>query len=202
MIPALLGLIPLVKYVPDLVKLIGKVLGGKTKEDIEEGKDFTTSVTSALESGDISHDTELQIFSLIQAYRDELSEVNKELTEALLEAGVREVELSMRKLEMTSEDPWTRRWRPFWGYSSAVTFFLQICILGAALLMKIGTVADLAAYSTAIALLWGVPASILTVSAYHRGKMQRIAAGEVSESKPNVFTRIMTRISGDDTKSS
>ncbi|MBF0448706.1 MAG: hypothetical protein HQL67_10940 [Magnetococcales bacterium] len=87
------------------------------------------------------------------------------------------------QVEAKSEDKWTRRWRPYWGFISG-TAFLIVVVLCCALAYKavIGGKPEalsmipqlVAAFST----LFSIPLVILGVASHHRGKMQRAQAGE------------------------
>lgn len=95
---------------------------------------------------------------------------------------VREVNATMRA-ESKSEDPWSRRWRPFWGFVSALAFGLvAFAIAGVLVIMAwqdtASFIAQLPAIVSSMAALFGIPAAILGVASWHRGKMQRIQAGE------------------------
>ncbi len=88
-----------------------------------------------------------------------------------------EVNATMRA-EAQSSDPWTRRWRPFWGFASAVAFFIGVVGILALAAIGVAThnadlleivpqlVADLAE-------LFAIPGAILGIASWHRGKMQR-----------------------------
>jgi hypothetical protein len=87
--------------------------------------------------------------------------------------------------EAKSEDPWTRRWRPFWGFSSAVAF-LFVCGLCCWLAFDAVASRDAGALKmipevvAAFATLFAIPGAILGVASWHRGKKQRVEAGESS----------------------
>ncbi len=78
---------------------------------------------------------------------------------------------------------WASMWRPFWGFASAVAFFL--CVLGIIGLLgyaiyknNIDFINAIPALVMAVTALFSIPGAILGVSAWHRGKMQRVEAGE------------------------
>jgi hypothetical protein len=79
--------------------------------------------------------------------------------------------------EAAANDAWTRRWRPFWGYLSAVCFFIVVAPLSAALARVVWTlgtdaVAQLPAIISSLAALFAIPGAICGVTAWTRGKMQ------------------------------
>lgn len=95
---------------------------------------------------------------------------------------VKEVNATMRA-EAKAEDPWARRWRPFWGFVSAVAFGMVALAISGVLVMMAwqdtaSFIAQLPAVVSSMAALFGIPAAILGVASWHRGKMQRIQAGE------------------------
>ncbi len=83
------------------------------------------------------------------------------------------------RIEATAEDPWTRRWRPFWGYMSAVAFFMICGAIGAAIIWGTNDILkELGSIVMSIAALFAIPGAILGVSAWHRGVKQRVEAGD------------------------
>lgn len=144
----------------DLIQnTVGKVVGGLVDKYLpksmseKEKADFTTAAKR------------LTI--------DEL-EANKSIIEAVNET---------MRAETKAEDPWTRRWRPFWGYISGLAFFVVcvfVCILmyEAVLGDKPESLSTIPQVITAFSMLFAIPGAILGVTAWHRGKMQRVKAGE------------------------
>ena len=84
------------------------------------------------------------------------------------------VNQTMRE-EAKAEDPWSRRWRPFWGFVSAVVFAV-VCVYVLILLhMAImrGDANAMAAIPNVIAqmvLLFGIPGAILGIASWGRSK--------------------------------
>lgn len=86
----------------------------------------------------------------------------------------------------TKSEHWPEwSWRPFWGFVSGLAF-LAVCFEVGMLMYKAINAGQpqmmsyvpqvIGAYST----LFAIPGAILGVSAWHRGKMQRIQAGETA----------------------
>jgi len=82
------------------------------------------------------------------------------------------------RAEALSGDKWTRRWRPFWGYSTAIAFFLQVLTVMYVVVFKTSSAATIIMAFTALDVFWAVPLAILGIAAYHRGKEKRVIAGE------------------------
>jgi len=83
--------------------------------------------------------------------------------------------------------PWSGAWRPFWGFASAVAFF--VAVVGIFILawkaIKTGDEKLLGMIPTLVGqlgMLFAVPGAILGVASWHRGQMQRIQAGETKPS--------------------
>lgn len=97
-------------------------------------------------------------------------------------ATIESVNQTMRE-EAKSDNWWTSGWRPYWGFISG-TAFLFVCILVCVLAYKavLGGVPEAMAMIPqligAFAALFAIPGAILGVTAWHRGKMQRLKAGE------------------------
>lgn len=82
------------------------------------------------------------------------------------------------QVEANAKDSWTRRWRPFWGFASAVSWSLLVCAIGydiafgdGAVMKEISNIPDS---------IFLIPLTILGVASWHRGKKQRIEAGETA----------------------
>jgi hypothetical protein len=91
-------------------------------------------------------------------------------------ARLESVNQTMRE-EARAEDPWSRRWRPFWGFVSAVVFgvvcFYVLLLLHIAIMR--GDANAMAAIPNVIVqltMLFGVPAAILGIASWGRSKAQ------------------------------
>lgn len=101
------------------------------------------------------------------------------------------------QVETKSEDAWTRRWRPFWGYVSAVAFFLTCMAIGWSVLSGDAVVIkELGSIVMAITALFAIPGAILGVSAWHRGVKQRIEAGQKTTGVNMFSAALAKRIGG------
>jgi Holin of 3TMs, for gene-transfer release len=124
-----------------------------------------------------------------------LKQIEADITAANLEAGVKHHEIDAGTIDSVNETmqeetrqghPWSGAWRPFWGFCSAVAFFIAVAgilfLIGYAIYKKDSVLLTTApALITALAALFSVPGAILGVASWHRGQMQRIEAGEVKQ---------------------
>ncbi len=113
--------------------------------------------------------------------------VDREVRLAAIESGrqvktIEAVNATMR-VEASQGHPWSGAWRPFWGFCSAVSFGL--CVIGMIVLAayaiyarRSDLLASVPTLAMSITALFGVPGAILGVASWHRGRMQRVAAGE------------------------
>lgn len=90
---------------------------------------------------------------------------------------IESVNLTMRT-EATSGDPWQRRWRPFWGFLTALVFALQMLVVMYAVIWETQSASAIILALAGLDVFWAVPLAILGISAYHRGKEKRTLAGE------------------------
>lgn len=152
------------------------------------------SITKGLENASPETIAELKRIEL---------ENKTELTKLGLQVQIAEAEADAKSIghvnatmqvETKSEDAWTRRWRPFWGYSSAIAFFIVCMALGWALVIEGNDVVikNLGSIVTSIAMLFSIPGAILGVSAWHRGVKQRIEAGQQNKGA-NVFADALAK---------
>lgn len=94
--------------------------------------------------------------------------------------------------EAAQGHPWSGAWRPFWGFVSAIAFFVAVAGIfiltwkaikeSDATILKM--IPDLVAQ---LAMLFAIPGAILGVASWHRGQKQRIEAGET---KPTILGTI------------
>jgi len=182
MLTAILGLLPLIKMVPDLAKSIGGLIGGKTEEKINQGADFVGTITTAISKKEISPAQQQAIFSTILTNRKELEAQNLELAKFYIDAGMKQIEsvnLTMRAETVAEHWP-TYSWRPYWGFVSGTAFGVVsyfICKLMYKIVISIPDAATalghLPGIITAITALFTIPGAILGVAAWQRGKKQR-----------------------------
>lgn len=85
--------------------------------------------------------------------------------------------------ESQSEDAWSRRWRPFWGFCSAIAWALMALAIAYDIAIgHSGTVVK--ELSNIPETFWLIPLTILGVASYHRGKEKRLRAGEATAPQP------------------
>lgn len=114
----LLGLLPLIKYIPDGIKAIGKLFG---KEDIEKVGDqagsFIDNVTNMVTENKISPEQRVELEKILLKHKERLQELELEKTKLKLEEmdmrykdveGAREI----IKTALESHDEYVRRTRP------------------------------------------------------------------------------------------
>lgn len=85
--------------------------------------------------------------------------------------------------EAKSDKWWVSGWRPFWGFTSGFAFLfvtILVCMLTYKAIIggKPEAMAMIPQVIGAFAALFAIPGAILGVTAWHRGKKQRLEAGE------------------------
>lgn len=164
--------------------LIGRALGGPA------GGVVANMISGALglETDDPSEISRVIVSDPAAAERLRAMEIEKaaELDRFVKEAEAKalaEVNATMRA-EAGSEHFLTRTWRPVWGYVSAFAFGLAIVGLIIFLFVIAWTGAwealtALPTFVNSLVILFGIPGAVLGITTWHRGKMQRIRAGEL-----------------------
>ena len=117
-------------------------------------------------------------------HKERLQEIAAELELAHRKEDSNQIESINATMRVeASQHKWSGMWRPFWGFISGAAF--GVFIFGVMIIMAIivwkgqwKALQHLPSVIMAIAALFGIPCSILGVASYHRGKMQRIQAGE------------------------
>lgn len=136
-------------------------------------------------AGALDKDAQSALIALRRVQEDHRFELEKlAMTSATEE--LKAVNATMRT-EAKSEDTWTKRWRPFWGFSSAVAWSAMACAIAYGIAN--GTSANvIRELSNIPETFWLIPLAVLGVASYHRGKKQRIEAGETPV--PSVAQRL------------
>lgn len=182
----MLGLIMGGPAAPIIGSMVAKVLGVDPEPDKIAAALSTASpeTLARIKEIEITKKAEIEKMAIEQGIVDIKAEAAK----------IESVNRTMR-VEAQSEDKWTRRWRPFWGFCSCIAFFI-VCgaiawaiFSGNAVVLK-----ELGNIVTAIAILFSIPGAILGVASWHRGQKQRIQAGEVKG--PGLISTMVGRLAG------
>jgi len=165
-----------------LPSLIGKLAGDDAEKVAEKIVGHAKEVTgkddpqAALESLQANPELLLQYKEkLIDLQVAELEEDTKRL---------KAVNETMQE-EAKSTDSFVRRWRPFYGYCVATSWFIQMTLFSIALAYTImnnptqlpAVITALAGIFTALAGLWGIALAVLGISVHQRSKDKQTAAG-------------------------
>lgn len=176
-----LPILPLITGLVNIVPAIAGMIGGN---DAEEKANKIAEVAKTI--------TGIQDTSgAIDAIKADPNLAFK-LQEAVLNFRVVELQEETKRLQtvnatMQAEtkigDPWSAKWRPFWGFTSAVAFVLAIIgiIVLAAYAISTGKsdlLKEIPSLIFQLAALFSIPGAILGVASWHRGQMQRITAGK------------------------
>jgi hypothetical protein len=168
--------------------LVAEVLGTDDKPE---------SMAKALEN--VTPDQRARLLEIQENNRTELQKLTlqKAISDNELDATtISDVNQTMR-VETQQGHKWSGAWRPFWGFASAVAFVLAV--------IGIFTLAGYAIYTRdselleeipslimQLAALFAIPGAILGVASWHRGKKQRIEAGEYA--KPTVVDALVSKV--------
>lgn len=180
--------------------LLGTVLGGpgggalgSLVASVLGTDDEPEAIAVAIEGASPEQLTRLKEIQLNNHAAIERLMIEQGIVEAKSDASKIESVNATMRVETKAEDPWTRRWRPFWGYMTAGAFFMVIGFL--CYFIVTATAAELMllpAIVTAIATLFAIPGAILGATAWHRGVMQRVKAGE--QKAPGLMAALASRL--------
>jgi len=169
------------KLAPNLLGAVGTVAGGPAVGGL--AYTLARAVASAPDGTD-PDDLAASIFGDPKAML-ELERITIEREKLALEAQKAESEAETARLETVNatmraeagaDDPWTRRWRPAWGFISAGAFFLQVAAIAYLMFAGDPESAVLITSIGSLSVFWSVPLAILGISAWTRGqeKMLRV----------------------------
>lgn len=158
---------------PTLVAAAGTAVGGPAAGGILAtlmreitGKGEDADLDAVAEQ--ILGSPELRIRLEELAIQREKNEQEAELRELELEAKAQEVVNATMQAEAKAEDPWTRRWRPYFGYVAGTAFGLQIAAV--AYLMVTGGDPELINAVVDLTPVWTPALAVLGITSWGRSK--------------------------------
>lgn len=189
---------------PVLAKAVGGALGLIDHPAARVAAEALGAVTSAIDNREISPE------QLAEANRhaEAMARIEADVAGQELAADtdrLTEINRSMRA-EAGSDDAYTRRWRPTWGYVTAATWALQSlalagCVVAATWMAAKGhpgaaaTLLDGAtALAGALSVQWAIALSVLGVAVSARSKDKATAAGQAPA--PGTVGALLGRIGG------
>lgn len=164
------------QFVPGLAKLL---MGDKAGEVADKVVTAANNIAGT--------DNPQQAIEYIQANPElqlKLQQETNHIIIAELEAQNTQLETinTTMRVEAQSSDKFVRRWRPFFGYTVAITWFILMLALGVVIVMHptdapavIGAMASLSA-------MWGIALAVLGISVNKRSQDKCVAAGQT----PNI----------------
>lgn len=179
---------------------VGSLLGGKAGEKVGELISSALGVENkpdkVLEALKNNPDAILKVKQLESNERVRLEELRHQAETAEIQAGVAQIESVNRTMQaeaaaIAGQAWYQKAWRPANGFAVAIGSLLSIlfvCYLFYTALtrpdlgMNVATVINtIPTLAFAIASILAVPGAAVGVAAWHRGKMQRIEAGELEK---------------------
>lgn len=173
--------------------LVGSLLGGKAggavgglvakalgvENDPKAVSDAIAADPEALQrirELELQHEADLTRMHL-EAETSRLTEINKTM-----------------RAEAAATDPYVRRWRPTFGYLTAVAWTVQCIAIAIAIVWKPEQLGTVAQAVTALTPMWGVALAVLGVNVTSRSKDKQVAAGQAPGG--GILSGIAKRIGG------
>ena len=176
----------LAQFIPGLTRLLaGDKAGDVAKKVVDTATKITGAVTPEQALEQIKKNPELQLKFQQEANHIVMAELeaeNKQL--ATINATI--------QAEYTSGDPFVRRWRPFFGYTVAVTWFIIMLALGIVMVAEPSQAAAVITAMTSLSTMWGIALAILGVSINKRSQDKQVAAGQTPP--PGIIGSIAQKI--------
>jgi len=173
---------------PALVNLVGGALGKIDNPIAKTASSALADVGTAIGKKEITPE------QLAEGHRH-IEAMDKTESEDF-QTALREVNATIRA-EAQSDDAFTRRWRPFFGYVTAVTWGLQATAIAFAIVwatlnaeQSSAIFAGLAALMGAMTVMWGIALSVLGVQVVQRSRDKAVAAGAAP---PTFIEMLMAR---------
>lgn len=157
---------------PSVIEVAGNAVGGGVLgtlvREVVDG-DENTDLDSAVEK--IFGSPELRVKLEELAIRREKQMQDFRLRELELEAKELEIVNATIRAELGAEDPWSRRWRPYFGFVAGTAFGLQI--LGVVFVMVTGGNPALLAGVTALTPVWTPALAVLGITSWGRSSEKK-----------------------------
>jgi hypothetical protein len=172
MAPLISAALQLAPMVPRLTRLLA---GDKAADVAEKVIDVTTAIAGV--------DEPEQAIEVIQQNPELQLQLQQQLNEFVIAEMEQENE-TLRTINKTiqteaiSNDPFVRRWRPFFGYTVAVTWFLLMLALGIVIVITPEDAPDVINAMTNLSLMWSVALAVLGISVNKRSQDKQVAAGQ------------------------
>lgn len=163
----------LAKAAPDVLSTAGTIIGGPAGIALEA---LARMVAKAGPDEDL--DTVAETIMANPQLMVEMEKLAMEREKMVLDndtARIQSVNATMQ-VEAKSEDSWTRRWRPYWGFISGTCWgilALTACVVILLVAFGVAEASVLAAIASmfdSMWMFWGVALTVLGVAAYTRGK--------------------------------
>lgn len=194
------------EFVPTLARWIG---GDKAGEVAEKAAEVARQVTGTADPMDA-----LQQIRLDPQLQLQLQQALTPVILAQLDADARQLETvnATLRAEYASQDEYVRRWRPYWGYTTARAWMIQTAVIACAVIgAAVATVKGNAVAVTALlngaadliaalTVQWSIALAVLGVSVAKRSQDKQVAAGQVPA--PGMLSVLMERLTpGQSTRS-
>ncbi len=176
-IAALLGM-----GLPVLSDLVGRALGQIDNPVAQTAANALSQVGSSIAAGNITP--------------EQVGEANRHL-EAMTkldnerELGMAEQINQTMRAEAASEDAWTRRWRPFFGYIVATSWGIQSAAVAWVMLKMPAQAPEIIKALSDNATMWWMALGVLGIAVVKRSEDKALAAGQTPP--PGLIDRLLPR---------
>jgi hypothetical protein len=184
----------LIKNLSARISMVAPILGCLAGSGERDGRFATRIISGVLgvHEDPEAIDEALRTDPLADSKLREFEEAHKEeLYRVVIQSERLRIEQEARLIQTVKstiiaeirEGGWSAFWRPFWGVVSAISFGI-VCIFICVITYRIALGGKpeemnlIPQFISAMAFFFGIPGAILGVTAWHRGKRQRIEAGE------------------------
>lgn len=152
--------------------LIASVFGGDKNNPDQLWQKITDDPDALIKLKKLEQDNQRELFALsVKQQANRLAHQT---------ASIEQVNMTMRA-EAQSEHWWQSGWRPFWGFTAGLAFFLQIIAVCWLIITEPKNASLVIQALPSLVMLWGIPGGILGVTAWHRGMEKRLKSGEVRQ---------------------
>lgn len=178
----------LAQFVPGLTRML---MGDKAADVADKVVQVANTVT-----GRDNPSEALQQIKQDPALQLQLQKEVNQLIIAEMESDLKRLESinATMRVEAQSNDVVVRRWRPYFGYAVAISWFIQMMALSYIIIFRPEQSATVISALSELSVMWSVALSVLGVYVNKRSEDKAVAAGR--ELPIGIFGAVAQRIAG------
>lgn len=155
--------------------LISQALGASDPEEVEQILKKDPAAYERIKKLELEHERDLRKM-MLEAETSKLSQVNQTM-----------------RAEAASNDAYVRRWRPTFGYLTAIAWAVQSCAIAYVFIAEPQQAGQIAQAIGALTPMWGIALAMLGINVAKRSQDKQVAAGQSTQGMMQTLSGMMKR---------